>query len=89
MATFESIPILDYSLSRSPSTKQQFLDELKHALLQTGFLYLSNTGIDETLLKEVEGYCKRFFELPEEEKRRLEMKNSPHFLGYSRLGNEM
>ncbi|CCX04339.1 Similar to 1-aminocyclopropane-1-carboxylate oxidase; acc. no. Q76NT9 [Pyronema omphalodes CBS 100304] len=89
MATFESIPILDYSLSRSPSTKQQFLDELKHALLQTGFLYLSNTGIDETLLFEVQGYCKRFFELPEEEKRRLEMKNSPHFLGYSRLGNEI
>jgi isopenicillin N synthase-like dioxygenase len=31
----------------------------------------------------------RFFDLPEQDKLAIEMKNAPSFLGYSRLGNEI
>ncbi|KAI5785840.1 hypothetical protein EDC01DRAFT_189539 [Geopyxis carbonaria] len=89
MSSFTEVPVLDLSLSRDPKTKPEFLEDLKKALLEVGFLYIKNTGINEKLVEEVMRLGKLFFELPEEEKLRLEMKNSPHFLGYSRLGNEI
>ncbi|KAF8544348.1 hypothetical protein BDD12DRAFT_985583 [Trichophaea hybrida] len=89
MSSFTEVPILDLALARNPDTKPAFLEDLKHALLQIGFLYIKNTAIDEKLIEDVVRLCKAFFDLPEEEKLRLEMKNSPHFLGYSRLGNEI
>ncbi|KAL7267754.1 hypothetical protein RUND412_009645 [Rhizina undulata] len=89
MTTFTSIPVLDFSLSQSPETKDAFLSQLKSALLEVGFLYISNTGISDELVDNVSRLGKSFFDLPNEEKLRVEMKNSPHFLGYSRLGNEI
>ncbi|RPB04401.1 Clavaminate synthase-like protein [Choiromyces venosus 120613-1] len=89
MSSFTAVPVLDFSLSRDESAKPAFLDELRRTLLEVGFLYIKNTGIDEDLVEEVIRLGKAFFDLPESEKMRLEMKNSPHFLGYSRLGNEI
>ncbi|KAK6520208.1 hypothetical protein TWF506_000490 [Arthrobotrys conoides] len=89
MTSFTSIPILDLSLARSEDTKQGFLNDLRHALIEVGFLYLKNTGISSELIDRVKKLGVEFFNLPEDEKLRLEMKNSPHFLGYSRLGNEI
>ncbi|RPA76614.1 putative isopenicillin N synthetase [Ascobolus immersus RN42] len=88
-ASFTSIPILDLSLARSPETQPQFLDDLRHALFTVGFLYIRNTGIPDSLIQDVIQLGHKFFELPEDEKLRIEMKNSPHFLGYSRLNNEV
>ncbi|KAG0636693.1 hypothetical protein HOY80DRAFT_1011106 [Tuber brumale] len=89
MSSFTAVPVLDFSLSRDESTKPALLNELRRTLLEVGFLYIKNTGIDEDLVEEVIRLGKAFFDLPESEKLRLEMKNSPHFLGYSRLGNEI
>ncbi|OJD14428.1 hypothetical protein AJ78_05229 [Emergomyces pasteurianus Ep9510] len=87
--SFSSIPILDLSEARNPATKPAFLDSLRHALLEVGFLYIKNTGVDDKLIQEVIEEGKRFFELPDEKKLEIEMKNAPSFLGYSRLGNEI
>ncbi|KAK6340319.1 hypothetical protein TWF730_002082 [Orbilia blumenaviensis] len=89
MTSFTSIPILDLSLARSEDTKPGFLSDLRHALIEVGFLYIKNTGISTELIDRVKKLGVEFFDLPEDEKLRLEMKNSPHFLGYSRLGNEI
>lgn len=89
MSSFTEVPILDLSLASDPATKPAFLEDLKRALLEVGFLYIKNTGVDPELVADVVRLTKAFFELPLEEKLRLEMKNSPHFLGYSRLGNEI
>ncbi|KAI7482304.1 glycoside hydrolase family 1 protein [Hortaea werneckii] len=86
---FKEIPVLDLSEARSDTTKPAFLARLRDALLNVGFLYIKNTGISQELFDEV---CREgigFFDLPEEEKLRIEMKNQPSFLGYSRLGNEI
>lgn len=86
---FREIPILDLSKARDEQSKLGFLKELREALLNVGFLYIKNTGIEQELYDRVceEGIA--FFDLPEEEKLRIEMKNQPSFLGYSRLGNEI
>lgn len=66
--SFEHIPILDLSEARDPSTKPNFLEELLHALLEVGFLYLKNVGIPEELTQKVIKEGVAFFDLPTEEK---------------------
>ncbi|OBT67016.1 hypothetical protein VE03_04500 [Pseudogymnoascus sp. 23342-1-I1] len=88
MSSFSSIPILDLSLARDPGTKPKFLEELRHALLEVGFLYLKNVGIPEELTERVIKEGVGFFDIPLEEKLKIEMKTAPSFLGYSRLSAE-
>ncbi|TVY45960.1 putative 2-oxoglutarate-dependent dioxygenase [Lachnellula subtilissima] len=87
--SFDSIPILDLSLAKDPATKPEFLNQLRHALLEVGFLYLKNVGISEELTQAVIKEGVSFFDLPMEEKLKIEMKNAPSFLGYSRLDAEI
>ncbi|MCJ1372759.1 hypothetical protein MMC20_003984 [Loxospora ochrophaea] len=87
--SFNAIPILDLSLSRDPKTKSAFLEDLRHALLEVGFLYISNTGIDDDLISQVISQGKAFFDLPDDKKLEIQMKNAPSFLGYNKLGNEI
>jgi isopenicillin N synthase-like dioxygenase len=83
---FSEIPILPLTHALSPTTKPQFLASLRHALLNVGFLYLSETGLPETLVEDVREECRKFFEeLPIREKEAIEMKNCASFLGWSRV----
>jgi len=82
---FTTIPVLDLSEARSEHTKPAFLKQLRHALLTVGFLYIKGTGIEQDLYDRVCEEGIRFFGLPDEEKLKIEMKNEPSFLGYSRV----
>jgi len=75
MSSFTEVPILDVSLAKDSATKPAFLEELRKAVLEVGFLYIKNTGVDAQLVEDVIRLTKEFFELPMEEKLRLEMKN--------------
>ncbi len=66
--SFTSIPILDLSLAQDPATKPGFLAELRHALMEVGFLYLKNVGISDDDFKRVIEQGRAFFDIPEEEK---------------------
>jgi len=66
--SFTSIPILDLSLAKDPATKPQFLADLRHALMEVGFLYLKNVGISNEDFQQVIQEGKTFFDIPEEEK---------------------
>ncbi|KAF7934364.1 hypothetical protein BELL_0524g00040 [Botrytis elliptica] len=87
--SFANIPILDLSLARSPETKSEFLDQLRHALLEVGFLYLKNVGITQELIDNVIEEGVKFFDIPLEEKTKIQMVNAPSFLGYSPLSAEI
>ncbi|KXH52546.1 2OG-Fe(II)oxygenase superfamily protein [Colletotrichum simmondsii] len=87
--SFTSIPILDLALAQVPETKPQFLIDLRHALMEVGFLYLKNVGIPDELFKRVIEEGKGFFNIPTEEKLKIEMKNAKSFLGYSQLSAEI
>lgn len=69
--SFDSIPILDLSLANDPATKPRFLEQLRHALLEVGFLYLKNVGIPDELTQAVIREGTEFFNLPMEEKYEL------------------
>lgn len=87
--TFKSLPVLPLSQALDPTTKPKFLEDLRHALLNVGFLYLSETGLPDQLIKNVITECQDFFvKLPQEEKERIEMKNEKSFLGWSRVSGD-
>lgn len=88
-ANFSSVSILDYSLIKSPTTKPQFILQLQHALINVGFLYLTNHGVDTQLIDTLKSYIPQLFALPQDDKDRIGMANSEHFLGYSSLGKEL
>lgn len=79
--SFSSIPVLDLSLARDVHTKPSFLESLRSALLEVGFLYIKNTGISDELIEKVIAQGKAFFDLPEDKKAEVQMKNAPSFLG--------
>lgn len=66
--SFKHIPILDLSLADDPATKPAFLADLRHALMEVGFLYIKNVGISEDLFKDVITEGRAFFDIPLEEK---------------------
>ncbi|PYH81334.1 oxidoreductase [Aspergillus uvarum CBS 121591] len=86
--SFTAIPVLDYALATSPATKSQFLASLRHALVHVGFFYLINAPIAPAVRDELIKQTTAIFDLPLEKKLEIEMVNSKHFLGYSRLGAE-
>lgn len=88
-ANFSSVPLLDYALVLDPSRKPEFVSQLRHALINVGFLYLSNPPVSKTDIDDLIEYIPRLFALPQEAKDKVLMRNSPHFLGYSRLGAEL
>jgi isopenicillin N synthase-like dioxygenase len=66
--SFTSIPLLDLAQAADPATKPEFLSQLRHALMEVGFLYLKNVGPPEELFPEVIKQGKAFFDIPMEEK---------------------
>lgn len=85
---FTSIPVLDYSFVTS-GQRSEFVKQLQHALIHVGFLYLSNPPVDWMSIESVVQYAPRLFDLPQEQKDAIQMINSLHFLGYSKLGSEL
>jgi isopenicillin N synthase-like dioxygenase len=66
--SFTSVPILDFSQAKDPASKPQFLADLRHALMEVGFLYLKNVGISDEDFQRVIDEGKAFFDIPEDEK---------------------
>ncbi|ORY68606.1 uncharacterized protein BCR38DRAFT_455534 [Pseudomassariella vexata] len=87
--SFTEIPILDLALAGDPATKPAFLADLRHVLMEVGFLYLKNVGIPDELFSQVITEGRGFFDIPQEEKLKIEMKNAKSFLGYSQLSAEI
>jgi isopenicillin N synthase-like dioxygenase len=85
---FTSIPILDFTQAESAETKPLFLSKLREALVIVGFFYLKNSPVpkheQEDFVKKSIALCN----LPLEKKLEMDMVNSKHFLGYSRVGCE-
>ena len=88
-ANFSSIPILDYNQVSDPICRPEFIARLRHALINVGFLYLSNPPVAQHDVDALVDYIPRLFSLPQDAKDKIRMANSPHFLGYSRLGAEL
>ncbi|KAI3006703.1 hypothetical protein CBS147346_3603 [Aspergillus niger] len=87
-SSFTSIPVLDYAQALSADDRPKFLANLRNALVNVGFFYLINAPIAARVRDELIEKTFHIFDLPLEKKLEIEMVNSKHFLGYSRLGAE-
>lgn len=83
-----TLPVLDLSLASNPSTKPLLLIDLKSALFNTGFLYLTNHGIPPATIAALASRVPALFSLPSESKANISNLNSPHFNGYTGFAEE-
>lgn len=83
-----SIPTIDLSKAEISVTRTELLKELRHALLEVGFLYLTGYSVDQSTIEDLVRVLPDLFGLPEEVKESVALVNSPHFLGYSKFGSE-
>lgn len=84
-----SVPVLDLSrFDAEGDDRAAFLAELREAAHNLGGFYLAGHGVDAELIEQAHAVSRRFFDLPETDKLAIEMVNSPHFRGYTRIGWE-
>ena len=83
------IPTIDLSQALDPTTRPALLAQLRHALTDVGFLYLSNHRVPAPVIDAVIESLPKLFSLPPEAKNEVALENSPHFLGYSAVGSEV
>jgi isopenicillin N synthase-like dioxygenase len=84
-----AIPLLDLSRFEAGAVdRAEFLDQLRSAAHDVGFFYLTGHGIESRLLEALLDSSRRFFALPQTEKQSIEMVNSPHFRGYTKVAWE-
>jgi isopenicillin N synthase-like dioxygenase len=76
------LPVLDL---RHPD----FVAQLRAAARDVGFFYLVGHGVPAALADDLFAASRRFFAQPEPAKLAIQMANSPHFRGYTRLGDEL
>ncbi|MBN9027534.1 isopenicillin N synthase family dioxygenase [Kaistia sp. MMO-174] len=90
MPATATLPVLDISrLDKGPAEREAFLSELRDTAREVGFFYLTGHGISEDLTRSIVAASRDFFRLPEADKLAVEMVNSPHFRGYTRVGLEV
>ena len=87
-SSFSSIPIIDLSRATSASDGAGVLEQLREAITSVGFLYVSNHGVPAQVIRDLVDVLPVLFALPDEVKEEVALSNSPHFLGYSRVGAE-
>ncbi|KAF3352532.1 Homoserine O-acetyltransferase [Verticillium dahliae VDG1] len=85
---FTKVPVVDYSLSQHPAGKAEFLSQLRNAIVNVGFFYLSNHSIPEEVQQAVLKQTNAFFSLPLQKKLDIDMAHSKHFLGYNGMNSE-
>lgn len=84
-----ALPVLDIQqLYAGGDAKQAFLQNLAEAARTVGFFYVSHHQLDQ-LQRQVMQQTRAFFALPEAQKLAVDMVNSPHFRGYTRLQGEL
>lgn len=86
-----AIPTLALSDARRAdgSFAPAFLDGLRAALHEVGFLQLVSYGAAPGQVEELLRTVDAFFALPVAERLALDNRSSPHFRGYTRLGHEI
>ncbi|MGW2691009.1 isopenicillin N synthase family dioxygenase [Streptomyces sp. NPDC001296] len=83
------LPIIDLSAAdRGPESRALFHAQLHSAAHDVGFFQLVGHGITQAETDALLRAMRAFFALPEADRLALDNVNSPHFRGYTRIGDE-
>lgn len=78
-----SIPVIDVSTLMDGTDPQSVADKISYVCENLGFLYIVNHGVSKELMDRVKSYTEKFFDLPLEEKEKLNIVKSGETLrGY-------
>lgn len=81
--SFDSVPIVDLSMFRDGTNRQQIANVIGRAARDVGFFYIVNHGVDGVVVDAALHQAKQFFNLPLEEKNKYPIADSfPHQRGY-------
>lgn len=86
-----SLPVLDLSTFRAApesAAGRDFVLRLRDVCHDVGFCYLVGHGVPADRDAAIMAEARKFFSLPEADRRALAIANSPHFRGYTVLGDE-
>ena len=86
-----ALPVLDmrdFLAAPRSAAGRDFVLRLRDACHGVGFCYLVGHGVPHELDTALMARAREFFALPETERRALAIANSPHFRGYTLLGDE-
>ncbi|CAK7198039.1 hypothetical protein SEUCBS139899_000697 [Sporothrix eucalyptigena] len=87
-SSFSEIPTLDLSWADDSSRRPELLAQLRHALVNVGFLYIARHSVPENVVADMINVLPDLFALPNAEKERIALHHSAQFLGYSAEGAE-
>lgn len=83
------LPIVDLSAAdRGPQARRLLHAQLHSAAHEVGFFQLVGHGVTDVETRALRSAARAFFALPEADRLALDITNSPHFRGYTRIGEE-
>ena len=86
----ERIPTIDLrQLAPGVAERDAALEQLRSTIATIGAFYLIGHGAAPEAADHLFTLSRQFFALPLGQRREIEMVNSPHFRGYTALGNEL
>ena len=91
VTTALALPVLDmrdFLAAPASAAGGRFVHDLREVCHDVGFCYLVGHGVPPELDAAIMRGAHEFFALPESERRALAIANSPHFRGYTVLGDE-
>jgi len=86
-ADFSEIPIIDIEpLGREGADEVKVIAAIRDASEHVGFFYIYNHGVPHHEMQYIFEACERFFSLPQGERDRIYLINSPNYRGYLPIG---
>lgn len=87
--SYLQLPVIDLSAAdRGPQARALLHAQLHSAAHDVGFFQLTGHGVTDAETKALTSAMRAFFALPEADRLAIDNINSPHFRGYTRIGDE-
>jgi isopenicillin N synthase-like dioxygenase len=85
-----TIPVIDLGSAwiNGYAAKRDVAEKISQACCDIGFFYLVNHGVDAALTSEIFLQTRALFDLPESEKKKLDIQKSPYMRGYFSFGGD-
>ncbi|MCR0984921.1 isopenicillin N synthase family dioxygenase [Roseomonas populi] len=82
LAAFDAVPVIDIASAEDPAQRPALARRMTRAAEEVGFIYITGHANSPQQLDAVFDQGRAFFDLPDDEKRRVDLRKSPHFRGY-------